>query len=111
MCGLGEGIENVDGVARDGLFDTAAAAPIPKPKLDPVNRLGQFNVKSAKESERGIVDIETLTQTNQTLIDTLDEVMKIQDEGRVKRAEAEQELARIEDQMRNKILEVSKVRQ
>lgn len=69
------------------------------------------SIETAKESERGIVDIETLTQTNQTLIDTLDEVMKIQDEGRLRRAEAEKELVRIEDQMRAKILEVSKVKQ
>ena len=54
------------------------------------------------------MDIETLTETNQTLIDTLDEVLKIQQEGRVKRAEAEKELARIEDQMRTKVLEVSR---
>ncbi len=67
------------------------------------------SIDTAKESERGIVDIETLTQTNQTLIDTLDEVMKIQQEGRVKRAEAEKELARIEDQMKTKVLEVSKI--
>jgi len=69
------------------------------------------SIETARESERGIVDIETLTQTNQTLIDTLDEVMKIQDEGRLRRAEAEKELVRIEDQMRAKILEVSKVKQ
>ncbi|MBQ7261929.1 MAG: toxic anion resistance protein [Lachnospiraceae bacterium] len=64
-------------------------------------------VETAKESERGIVDIETLTQTNQSLIDTLDEVMKIQAEGRVKRQEAEAELARIETEMRDKLLEAS----
>ena len=70
--------------------------------------LKQATIDTAKESERGIVDIETLTQTNQSLIDTLDEVMKIQAEGKQKRAEAEQELSRIETEMKNKILEVSK---
>ena len=64
-------------------------------------------IESAKESERGIVDIETLTATNQTLIETLDEVMQIQQEGREKRAAAEVELARIETEMKEKILEIS----
>ena len=102
-----------------GLDHSQDAAKAQRQVTDATNELLRKNaealkiasIETAKESERGIVDIETLTQTNQTLIDTLDEVMKIQDEGRVKRAEAEQELARIEDQMRNKILEVSKVRQ
>ncbi len=65
-------------------------------------------VETAKESERGIVDIETLKQTNETLISTLDEVMRIQEEGRTKRREAEVELSQIEDTMRGKLLELSK---
>lgn len=65
-------------------------------------------VETAKESERGIVDIETLKQTNETLISTLDEVMRIQEEGRTKRREAELELSQIEDTMRGKLLELSK---
>lgn len=65
-------------------------------------------VETAKESERGIVDIETLTATNQTLISTLDEVMKIQEEGREKRKNAEAELLRIEDEMRQKLLDMSR---
>jgi uncharacterized protein YaaN involved in tellurite resistance len=65
-------------------------------------------IETAKESERGIVDIETLTATNQTLISTLDEVLKIQEDGRVKRQNAEQELVRIEDEMRQKLLAVSR---
>ncbi|MBR4754019.1 MAG: toxic anion resistance protein [Lachnospiraceae bacterium] len=69
--------------------------------------LKQATITTAKESERGIVDIETLTKTNQMLIETLDEVVNIQQEGRVKRKEAEAELARIEDEMKNKLLEVS----
>ncbi len=64
-------------------------------------------IETAKETERGIVDIETLTATNQTLISTLDEVMKIQEDGRAKRKSAEQELVRIEDEMRQKLLSVS----
>lgn len=72
--------------------------------------LKMASIETAKESERGIVDIETLTATNQSLIETLDEVMKIQDEGRAKRAAAEVELTRIENEMREKILEVSKVK-
>jgi len=65
-------------------------------------------VETAKESERGIVDIETLQATNQTLISTLDEVMKIQEDGRQKRAAAEAELLKIEADMREKLLEMSK---
>lgn len=65
-------------------------------------------IETAKESERGIVDIETLQATNQTLISTLDEVMKIQEDGRQKRALAEAELQKIEAEMRTKLLEMSK---
>ncbi len=64
-------------------------------------------IETAKEAERGIVDIETLQQTNQTLISTLDEVMKIQEEGREKRKNAEVELQKIEAEMRDKLLELS----
>ncbi len=63
-------------------------------------------VETAKESERGIVDIETLKHTNETLISTLDEVIKIQDEGRRKRAEAEVELGRLETELKNKLLDI-----
>ncbi len=64
-------------------------------------------IETARESERGIVDIETLQSTNQTLISTLDEVLKIQEEGREKRRNAEVELQKIESEMRNKLLELS----
>lgn len=63
-------------------------------------------IETAKESERGIVDIETLQHTNESLISTLDEVMAIQTEGRQKRREAEVELQRIEGELRQKLLEV-----
>ena len=63
-------------------------------------------VEAAKESERGVVDIETLQHTNEQLISTLDEVMHIQEEGRKKRAEAEVELGRIEGQLKQKLLEL-----
>lgn len=65
------------------------------------------SVETAKESERGIVDIETLKTTNQTLMTTLDEVMKIQEEGRARRQSAEEDLQRIENEMRDKLLEMS----
>lgn len=68
--------------------------------------LKMATVETAKESERGIVDIETLKSTNQTLISTLDEVSRIQAEGRQKRAEAETELVRIEDDLKKKLLEL-----
>lgn len=64
-------------------------------------------IETAKESERGIIDIETLKNTNKTLISTFDEVIKIQDEGRQKRKEAEAELRNIENEMRTKLLEIS----
>ena len=61
---------------------------------------------SARESERGIVDIETLKQTNQELIATLDDVMNIQKEGRAKRAQAELEMRKMEEDLKNKLLEI-----
>lgn len=70
-------------------------------------KLKMATIETARESERGIVDIETLTATNQTLISTLDEVIKIQEEGREKRRSAEVELKRIEDEMRQKLLAMS----
>jgi len=66
--------------------------------------LKQGSVEIAKESERGIVDIETLTNTNQMLIETLEEVQQIQKEGSVKRKEAEAELGRIEGELKQKLL-------
>lgn len=65
-------------------------------------------IESAKEAERGIVDMETLKHTNQTLISTLDEVLKIQTEGKEKRRTAEAELADMENQLKNKLLEMSR---
>ncbi|MBQ9954467.1 MAG: toxic anion resistance protein [Eggerthellaceae bacterium] len=69
-------------------------------------KLRQSTVEVARESERGIVDIETLKATNESLIQTFDEVMKIQAEGRAKRAEAEVEMRRMEAELRQKLLEV-----
>ncbi|MBE6894325.1 MAG: toxic anion resistance protein [Ruminococcaceae bacterium] len=68
--------------------------------------LKQGTVEIAQESERGIVDIETIAYTNQQLISTLDEVLRIQDEGREKRKAAEAELIRIETELKNKLLEI-----
>ena len=67
--------------------------------------LHQATVETAKESERGIVDIETLTHTNEELIKTLDEVIAIQKDGREKRRAAEAELTRIENELNKKLLE------
>lgn len=63
-------------------------------------------IEAAKESERGIVDIETLQATNKSLIETLDELSKIQSEGRAKRAAAEVELGRIEGELKQKLMEL-----
>lgn len=63
-------------------------------------------IETAKEAERGIVDIETLKHTNESLISTLDEVIRIQDEGKQKRRDAENELARIEGELKQKLLDI-----
>lgn len=68
--------------------------------------LKMATIETAKESERGIVDIETLKATNEALISTLDEVVKIQDEGRQKRREAEVELGKIEEELKQKLLQI-----
>ena len=68
--------------------------------------LKMATVETAKEAERSIVDIDTLKQTNESLISTLDEVLRIQTEGREKRKEAEIELRRIEGDLRNRLLQV-----
>ena len=68
--------------------------------------LKMATVETAKESERGIVDIETLRNTNENLISTLDEVLRIQQEGRQKRKEAEQELSKIEGELKQKLLNI-----
>ena len=99
-----------------GLNHSTEAAKAQREVSDMTNALLKKNaealkmatVETAKESERGIVDIETLKATNQTLISTLDEVMKIQVEGREKRKAAETELQQIENEMRQKLLEMSK---
>ena len=67
--------------------------------------LKMATIETAKASERGIVDIETLVNTNQSLISTFDEIINIQNEGRQKRREAEVELRNIEDQLKNKLLD------
>jgi uncharacterized protein YaaN involved in tellurite resistance len=66
-------------------------------------------VETAKEAERGIVDIETLRHTNEMLISTMDEVLQIQTDGKQKRQEAEAELAGIESQLREKLLQASRL--
>lgn len=69
-------------------------------------KLHMASVETAKEAERGIVDIETLKQTNAELIATLDDVMKIQQEGRTKRLEAEAEMVKMENELKGKLLEI-----
>ena len=99
-----------------GLHHATEAATAQREVSDMTNALLRKNaeqlklatIETAKESERGIVDIETLQQTNQTLISTLDEVMKIQEDGRQKRKQAEIELQKIENEMRQKLLKMSR---
>lgn len=63
-------------------------------------------IETARESERGILDLNTLVETNQSLIDTISEVMKIQDEGRAQRVEAEKQLVTMENELKQKLLEL-----
>ena len=99
-----------------GLDHSTEAANAQREVTDMTNTLLKKNaeqlkiatIETAKEAERGIIDIETLQQTNQTLISTLDEVMKIQEDGREKRKAAEAQLQQIETEMRQKLLEMSK---
>ena len=69
-------------------------------------RLKMSTIETARESERGVVDMETLRITNQSLIQTLDEVVRIQDEGRSKRRAAEQEIGRLEGELKQKLLDI-----
>ena len=71
-------------------------------------KLKMATLETAKESERGIVDMETLIATNESLISTIDEVMKIQDEGRMKRREAEAKLTEMEEELKQKLLSMRK---
>ena len=97
-----------------GVEHSAQAAAAQREVTDMTNELLRKNAdklklavtETAKESERGIVEIETLRHTNETLISTLDEVMQIQREGRQKRAEAEQEMVRLEQELKAKLLQV-----
>jgi len=99
-----------------GLNHSTEAARAQREVSDMTNALLKKNaetlkmatIETAREAERGIIDIETLTQTNQTLISTFDEVMKIQEDGRAKRANAEIELQRIENEMRQKMLTMTR---
>ncbi len=99
-----------------GVEHSARAAKAQREVTDMTNELLKKNadalkmatVESAREAERGIVDMETLKHTNESLITTLDEVMKIQSEGKERRRAAEAELADIENQLKNKLLEISR---
>ena len=68
--------------------------------------LKQGSIEIAEESEKAIVDIETLQKTNRDIIDTLDKVIEIHENGRVKRQEAEKELVNIEEELKAKLLEI-----
>ena len=100
-----------------GIQDSQRAMEAQRKVTDMTNQLLQKNadmlkmatVETAREAERGIVDIETLKHTNESLISTLDEVLQIQTEGAQKRQEAEQELRRIEGELKQKLLETRKV--
>ena len=97
-----------------GVAHSAQAAAAQREVTDMTNELLKKNadtlkmatLETARESERGIVDMETLKATNESLISTLDEVMQIQQEGRQKRQEAEAEMQRLENELKQKLLQV-----
>ena len=99
-----------------GVEHSAQAAEAQRRVTDMTNELLKKNAEKLKlatvevsqESERGIVDIETLKATNENLISTLDEVMRIQQEGRAKRKEAESEMLRMETELKKKLLEIQR---
>ena len=98
-----------------GVEHSSQAATAQRQVTDMTNQLLRKNaetlktatIETAKESERGIVDMETLKVTNESLISTLDEVLKIQQDGRAKRQEAEEEIRRIESELKGKLLQIS----
>ena len=98
-----------------GVAHSTQAAKAQREVTDMTNQLLQKNaetlkmasIETAKESERGVVDMETLKHTNEALISTLDEVMAIQAEGKRKRQEAEVEIAKLENDLKQKMLEVA----
>ena len=97
-----------------GVAHSRQAAEAQREVTDMTNELLRKNaetlkmatVETAKESERGIVDMETLKATNESLISTLDEVMQIQEDGRRKRQEAEVELRKMEQELKDKLLQI-----
>ena len=97
-----------------GIAHSTEAARAQREVTDMTNELLRKNaqtlqmatVETAKEAERGIVDMETLKNTNDSLIHTLDEVMRIQQEGREKRRQAEIEIRQMEDELKKKLLEI-----
>ncbi len=97
-----------------GVEHSAQAAAAQREVTDMTNELLKKNaaklkmatIDAAKESERGIVDMETLKMTNESLISTLDEVMRIQQDGRQKRREAEAEMQRLEGELKKKLIQV-----
>ena len=96
-----------------GIQDSQRAMEAQRKVTDMTNQLLQRNadmlkmatVETAREAERGIVDIETLKHTNESLISTLDEVLQIQTDGAKKRQEAEAELRRLEGELKQKLLQ------
>lgn len=98
-----------------GVAHSTEAAKAQREVTDMTNALLQKNaqtlkmatIEAAKESERGIVDIETLQKTNESLISTFDEVMNIQREGREKRRAAEAEMYRLEGELKQKLLQIN----
>lgn len=99
-----------------GVTHSTEAAKVQREVTDMTNELLKKNaetlktatIETAKESERGIVDIETLKMTNESLISTIDEIFKIQEEGKQKRKEAELELNKMEVELKEKLMEVRK---
>lgn len=99
-----------------GVAHSKQAAQAQREVTDMTNNLLRKNaetlklasVETARSLERGVVDIETLTATNEMLISTIDEVAKIHEEGRAKRVEAQVQLQKMENDLKNKLLEINR---
>ena len=114
-CEYHSAVEEPDGAGARAWRILHQAAAAQREVTDMTNELLKKNADTAedghawrlpRESERGIVDMETLKATNESLISTLDEVMKIQQEGHQKRQEAEAEINRLENELKGKLLEM-----
>ena len=93
-------------MTRDKVMMEEAARQLEAAPAAAAEAAAEMDTSMLSEAERGILDLNTLVETNQSLIDTISEVMKIQDEGRAQRVEAEKQLVTMENELKQKLLEL-----